>query len=115
MILDTKVSIIKIFYAVKKLIMIAYSYKVFTYTVGPWLSESPLPEPSDIRTLFQILKSFDFQQNQAMNGMPVWLLDFIGLLYHSTVGRRAYYSMYNIIGHPRSSLIVICKNSIVHS
>ena len=71
MILDTKISIMKIFYAVKKLITIAYSYKVFTYTVGPRLSESPLSKPSVIQTLFRILKSFDFQQNQAMNGMPV--------------------------------------------
>ena len=36
-------------------------------TVGPRLSESPLSEPSVIRTLFRILKSFDFQQNQVAN------------------------------------------------
>ena len=40
-------------------------------TVGPQLSESPLPEPSITLTLFRILKSFDFQQNQVINGMPV--------------------------------------------
>ena len=59
-------------------------------TVGPRLSESPLSEPSVIWILFQILKSFDFQQSHVINGMPVWYLDLLGLLYHSTVDRKAY-------------------------
>ena len=59
-------------------------------TVGPRLSESSLSEPLFIRTLFWILKSFDFQQNQVINGMPVWFLDLLGLLYHSTVDRKTY-------------------------
>ena len=40
--------------------------------------------------LSQILISFDFLQNQVINEIPVWFLDFLGLLYHSTVGRIAY-------------------------
>ena len=37
------------------------------------------------------LKSFDFQQNQVIiNGMLVWFLDLLGLLYYSTVDRKAY-------------------------
>ena len=35
-----------------------------TSKVGPQLFESPLSELSVIQTLFRIIKSFDFQQNQ---------------------------------------------------
>ena len=43
--------------------------------------------------LFLILKfqkQFDFLQNQVINEMSVCFLDLLGLLYHSTVGRKAY-------------------------
>ena len=43
-------------------------------TVEPQLSESPLSEPSVIRTLFLFLKSqkaIDFLQNQVINEMSV--------------------------------------------
>ena len=62
------------------------------YTVGPRLSESPLSEPSVIRTLFRILKSqkTDFLQNQVINEMPVSFIDLLGLLYHSTLDRKLY-------------------------
>ena len=40
-------------------------------TVEPRLSESPLSKPSVIQTLFRILKSLDFLQNQVINEMPV--------------------------------------------
>ena len=62
-------------------------------TVEPRLSEFLLSESSVIRKLFQILKSkrrFDYLQNQVINEMPVWFLDLLGLLYHSTVGKKAY-------------------------
>ena len=29
-------------------------------------------------------------QNQVINETLVWFLDLLGLLYHSTVGRKAY-------------------------
>ena len=63
---------------------------ILLYTVEPRLSEFPLSEPSVIRMLFLILKSqkqFDYLQNQVINEISVYLLD---LLYHSTVGRKAY-------------------------
>ena len=31
-----------------------------------------------------------YLQNQVINEMSVWFLDLLGLLYHSTVGRKAY-------------------------
>ena len=57
---------------------------IYIRTVGPRLSE-----PSVIRTLFRSLKSFNFQQNQVINGMPTWYLGLWGLLYHTTVDRKA--------------------------
>ena len=75
-----------------------------------------LSELSVIQILFWILKSFDFQQNQITNGMPVWFLDLLGLLYHSTVQWiEKHISMYSIIGHPRYTLSIMCINSIVYS
>ena len=62
-------------------------------TVEPWLSESPLSEPSVIQMLFWTLKSEKtpwFLQNQVINEIPVWFLDLLGLVYHSTVGKKAY-------------------------
>ena len=35
-----------------------------------------------------MLKEFDFLQNQVINGMLMWFLDLLGLLYHSTVDRK---------------------------
>ena len=43
--------------------------------------------------------------------MPAWFLDLLGLLYHSSEGKK-YISMCNIIAHPRNWLIVMCKNII---
>ena len=40
-------------------------------TVGPRLSKSLLSEPSVIQALLWILNSFDFQQNQVINKIPV--------------------------------------------
>ena len=34
--------------------------------------------------------SFDFQQNQVINKMPVGFLDWLSLLHHSTENRKAY-------------------------
>ena len=53
------------------LVLIYIYIYIYIYTVGPRLSESQLSEPSVIQTLFQILKFFDFQPNQVINGMPV--------------------------------------------
>ena len=50
--------------------MLAMNYS-YVATVGARLSKSPLSEHLIIRTLFWILKSFDFQQNQVRNGIPV--------------------------------------------
>ena len=63
-----------------------------------WYSRSSIVRISIIRTLsypntISNLKSFDFhffQQNQVINGMLVWFLDFLGLLYYSTVEREVY-------------------------
>ena len=68
-------------------------------TVGPSLSESPLSESLLSEPLlsyhyFEFLNPkiwFYFLQNQTISDMPVWFLDLLGLLYHSTVGRKAYY------------------------
>ena len=67
------------------------SYDYFC-TAGPWLSESPLFEPSIILMLFLFWNpktKFDFLQNQVINRMLVWFLDMLGLLYHSTVDRKS--------------------------
>ena len=34
--------------------------------------------------------NLDFLQNQVINEMSVWFLDLLGLLYHSTVDKKAY-------------------------
>ena len=49
-----------------------------------------------------------YLQNQVINEMSVWFLDLLGLLYHSTVGRK-HINMYDIVGHPRNLLTVVCK------
>ena len=44
-------------------------------------------------TLFRMLKyqeMIGFSANQVINEMPVWFLDLLSLLYHSTVGKKAY-------------------------
>ena len=53
-----------------RLVQVIISYTLQT-TAGPRLSAPQLPESSVIQTLFWILKSFDFQQNQVINGEPV--------------------------------------------
>ena len=68
---------------------------MYICTVEPRLSESPLSKPSVIRMLFLILKSqkiiwFSAKPKLIINKMSVWFLDLLGLLYHSTVGRKAY-------------------------
>ena len=53
-------------------IILLRTHNVQCSTVEPRLSESPLSEPSVIRTLCLILKSqkqFDFLQNQVINEM----------------------------------------------
>ena len=43
--------------------------------------------------LFQILnpkRQFGLLQNQVMNEISVLFLDLLGLLYHSTVDKKAY-------------------------
>ena len=62
----------------------------FCSTVEPRLSETPLSEPSIIRTLFRISKYQETIGFSAINEMPVCFLDLLGLLYYSTVGRKAY-------------------------
>ena len=62
-------------------------------TVEPRLSESPLYELSVIWMLFWILKSkkmpwFSAKPSNKWNAYMI--LDLLGLLYHGTVGRRAY-------------------------
>ena len=60
-------------------------------TVGPWLSESLLSEPSIIWTLFWMLKSQKTIWFSAkLNEKSVWFLDLLRLLYHSTADRNAY-------------------------
>ena len=39
---------------------------------------------------FKISRRFDFLQNQVMHEMPVLFLDSLGLLYYSTMDRKAY-------------------------
>ena len=57
-------------------------------TVGPLLSESPLSKPSVMWTLFCILKSQKTVWFSGNKWMLVWFLDLLGLLYHTTVGRK---------------------------
>ena len=45
--------------------------------------------------------------------MPMWFLDLLGLLYHSTMDKK-HISMYDYIHHPRNWLIVKYKNIIVY-
>ena len=57
-------------------------------TVEPWLSESPLSEPSVIQMYRNPKRWFKFLQNHVINGMLMWFLYLLGLLYHSTVDRK---------------------------
>ena len=37
---------------------------------------------------FEIPRQFDFLQKLIINGIVVWFSDLLGVLYHSTVGRK---------------------------
>ena len=80
-------------------ILMNYTYVKFDYptvachiyTVGPWFYPNlHYPKHWLSECYFEFLNPeiwFDFLQNEAINEMPVW---FLGLLYHSTMGRKAY-------------------------
>ena len=77
-----------------------YSKYVHAYIYGIWIySRTSTIWISIIWTLgylnaisnFEIPKRpFDFLQNQVINKIPVWFLDLLDILYHSTVGWKAY-------------------------
>ena len=67
--------------------------KTHCNTVEPWLSESPLSEPWLSEHYFKFenpKRRLDLLQNQVINETPIWFLELLGLLYHSTVGKKAY-------------------------
>ena len=59
---------------------------IYIDTVGPWLARISI-----IRTLGypNTISNFKILWFSTINGMPVWFLELLGLLYHSAVGRKA--------------------------